>query len=111
VSAFAPICNPVAVPWGEKAFERYLGDERSAWSKFDASLLMRRKPYPGPILVDQGLDDKFLEDQLHPDALEQAARDGGQQLNLRRHTGYDHSYWFIQSFISEHITWHADRLR
>jgi len=111
VSAFSPICNPVAVPWGEKAFERYLGAERSAWSQYDASLLMRRTPYPGPILVDQGLDDKFLEGQLHPDALEQAARDGGQQLNLRRHTGYDHSYWFIQSFISEHIAWHADRLR
>jgi S-formylglutathione hydrolase len=110
VSAFAPICNPLAVPWGEKAFSRYLGADRGAWSRYDASDLMRRQPYPGPILVDQGLDDRFLQEQLQPDALEAAARVSGQELNLRRHPGYDHSYWFIQSFIGDHLTWHARHL-
>jgi S-formylglutathione hydrolase len=110
VSAFAPICNPVAVPWGEKAFGNYLGSERAAWAQYDASLLMRRAPYPGPMLVDQGLDDQFLEAQLHPEALEAAARASGQDLTLRRHAGYDHSYWFIQSFVADHLAWHAERL-
>ena len=71
---------------------------------------MRKKPYPGPILVDQGEADKFLEPQLHPDALERAAQESGQALTLRRHQGYDHSYWFIQSVIEDHLTWHAERL-
>jgi S-formylglutathione hydrolase len=110
VSAFAPIANPVAVPWGEKAFGNYLGPDRSAWNAWDASLLMRAKPYPGDILVDQGLNDQFLEGQLHPDALEAAAEASGQSLMLRRHAGYDHSYWFIQSFIADHMRWHAERL-
>jgi S-formylglutathione hydrolase len=110
LSAFAPICNPVAVPWGEKAFTNYLGADRSSWLAHDASALMRRQPYPGPVLVDQGLEDKFLTLQLRPDALASAARESGQELHLRRHAGYDHSYWFIQSFIGDHIAWHADRL-
>ena len=110
VSAFAPICNPVVVPWGEKAFGNYLGPDRAAWARHDASLLMRERPYPGPILVDQGLDDRFLQSQLHPEALEHAAREGGQDLTLRRHAGYDHSYWFIQSFIGDHLAWHARHL-
>jgi S-formylglutathione hydrolase len=110
VSAFAPIANPVAVPWGEKAFGNYLGPDRSAWSAWDASLLMRAKPYRGDILVDQGLNDQFLEGQLHPEALEAAAKASGQSLTLRRHAGYDHSYWFIQSFIGDHMHWHAERL-
>jgi S-formylglutathione hydrolase len=110
VSAFSPICNPVAVPWGEKAFGRYLGADRTAWARYDASLLMRRQPYPGAILVDQGLDDKFLAAQLHPEALEESARASGQRLTVRRHPGYDHSYWFIQTFIADHIAWHAERL-
>jgi S-formylglutathione hydrolase len=110
VSAFAPICHPAAVPWGEKAFGRYLGPDRDAWSRHDASVLMRERPYPGPMLVDQGLDDRFLQTQLQPDALEGAARDGGQQLTLRRHAGYDHSYWFIQTFIADHLAWHARAL-
>jgi S-formylglutathione hydrolase len=110
VSAFAPICHPAAVPWGEKAFGRFLGPDRDAWSTHDASLLMRRRPYPGPILVDQGLDDRFLQSQLQPEALESAAREGGQALTLRRHPGYDHSYWFIQSFICDHMEWHARHL-
>jgi S-formylglutathione hydrolase len=110
VSAFSPICNPVAVPWGEKALGRFLGPDRTAWAQYDASLLMRRQPYPGAILVDQGVDDKFLAAQLHPEALENAARESGQQLTLRRHAGYDHSYWFIQTFVADHISWHAERL-
>jgi S-formylglutathione hydrolase len=110
VSAFAPISNPVAVPWGEKAFGNYLGPDRSLWKDWDASLLMRATPYPGDILVDQGLNDQFLEKQLHPDALEAAAKASGQSLMLRRHAGYDHSYWFIQSFIADHLRWHAERL-
>ncbi len=110
VSAFAPISNPVAVPWGEKAFGNYLGPDRSAWAAWDASLLMRAKPYPGDILVDQGMADQFLAGQLHPEALEAAAQASGQSLTLRRHAGYDHSYWFIQSFIADHLRWHAERL-
>ena len=109
VSAFAPIANPVAVPWGEKAFTNYLGPDRAAWAAWDASLLMRARPYPGPILVDQGKDDQFLASQLHPEALEAAAQASGQELTLRRQPG-DHSYWFIQSFMGDHIAHHAQQL-
>jgi S-formylglutathione hydrolase len=110
VSAFAPIANPVAVPWGEKAFGNYLGSDRKRWESWDASFLMRAAPYPGAILVDQGMKDSFLESQLHPEALEDAAKASGQALTLRRQEGYDHSYWFIQSFIADHMAWHAERL-
>ncbi|MBV8912662.1 MAG: S-formylglutathione hydrolase [Acetobacteraceae bacterium] len=110
VSAFAPIANPVAVPWGQKAFSRYLGPDTAAWEEWDASLLMRRAPYPGPILVDQGLADQFLEAQLHPEALEDAAAASGQNLLLRRQPGYDHSYWFVQSFAADHVAHHASLL-
>jgi len=109
VSAFAPIANPAAVPWGEKAFTGYLGPDRAAWATWDASLLMRERPYPGPILVDQGRDDQFLTSQLHPEALEQAAAASGQELILRRQPG-DHSYWFIQTFIADHLAHHARQL-
>jgi len=109
VSAFAPIANPVAVPWGEKAFTGYLGPDRAAWAAWDASLLMRARPYPGPILVDQGKDDQFLASQLHPEALETAAAASGQALTLRRQPG-DHSYWFIQTFMADHIAHHARQL-
>lgn len=111
VSAFSPICNPVAVPWGEKAFGNYLGADRSLWQQWDASLLMRDRPYPGTILVDQGLSDQFLTTQLHPEALQAAASASGQSLNLRLHEGYDHSYWFIQTFIADHLAHHAKLLR
>jgi len=110
VSAFAPICNPVAVPWGKKAFGNYLGADTKSWEEWDASLLMRRKPYPDAILVDQGLSDQFLAEQLQPQALEAAAAASGQVLNLRRHEGYDHSYWFIQTFVGDHLAHHASRL-
>ena len=107
VSAFAPIANPMAAPWGEKAFRHYLGADRTEWARWDASMLMRERPYPGPILVDQGNADPFLTTQLHPQALDAAAAQSGQALTLRRHEGYDHSYWFIQTFMADHIAHHA----
>jgi S-formylglutathione hydrolase len=112
LSAFAPIAAPMQCPWGEKAFSRYLGPERSAWKAHDASELMRaaRTPYPQGILVDQGLADKFLAEQLHPDVFEQACAEATQPLTLRRHAGYDHGYYFIASFIEDHLRWHAERL-
>jgi S-formylglutathione hydrolase len=110
VSAFAPISHPASVPWGEKAFSHYLGDDRSRWADWDASALMRRQPYPGPVLVHQGLDDQFLDSQLHPQELEAAAAASGQVLTLERCAGYDHSYWFIQSFVEQHLEHHAREL-
>jgi S-formylglutathione hydrolase len=110
VSAFAPIANPMAVPWGEKAFGRYLGPDRARWEAYDASALLRRAPGDRDILVDQGLADQFLERELHPEALEAAARASGGRVTVRRHAGYDHSYWFIQTFIADHIAWHRERL-
>jgi S-formylglutathione hydrolase len=110
VSALAPIANPVAVPWGQKAFSNYFGPDRARWEEWDASLLMRRRPYPGLILVDQGTADPFLETQLRPEALERAAAASGERLTLRRHEGYDHSYWFIQTVIADHLAWHVREL-
>ncbi len=110
VSALAPICHPVIAPWGIKAFSNYLGPDQSRWQAWDASLLMRKNPYPGEVLVDLGLADKWIADNLLPDALEEAAKASGQKLTFRRHPGYDHAYWFVQSFIPDHIRWHAERL-
>jgi S-formylglutathione hydrolase len=110
VSAFAPICNPAVVPWGEKAFGNYLGADRALWEAWDASCLMRRAAFPGEILVDQGEADAFLHGQLKPEALETAAAASGQRLRLRRHAAYDHSYWFIQTLIAEHLEHHARAL-
>jgi len=108
VSAFAPIAAPASVPWGQKAFSRYLGAEPAAWAAHDAcALLAAGHRLPGTLLVDQGLADPFLETQLRPDRLEQACAEAGQPLLLRRHAGYDHSYWFIQSFIGAHLEHHA----
>ena len=111
VSAFAPIANPSAVPWGIKAFTHYLGADRSTWAEWDASALMRTRPHASEILVDQGEADQFLQRELHPEALETAAQASGQQLRLRRHAGYDHSYWFIQSVVADHLAHHAKLLR
>jgi S-formylglutathione hydrolase len=111
VSAFAPIANPCAVPWGEKAFSHFLGNELSDWQAYDASMLMTQQPHPQEILIDQGLSDAFLESQLHPNTLKSAAEQSGQKLTLRQHTGFDHSYWFIQTFVGEHIVHHARLLR
>lgn len=109
-SAFAPIANPCAVPWGEKAFRNYLGPDRTKWEQWDASILMRKGSHPEEILVDQGDADPFLQRQLKPEALEDAAKVSGQKLTLRRHIGYDHSYWFIQTFVADHLHHHAQRL-
>jgi S-formylglutathione hydrolase len=110
VSAFAPICNPVNVPWGQKAFTHYLGPDRASWAGWDASLLMAQQAHPSKILVDQGVDDAFLERELKPECLEAAAKISGQALQLRRHAGYDHGYYFIQSFMADHLRHHAQAL-
>jgi S-formylglutathione hydrolase len=112
VSAFAPIAAPIHSPWGEKAFSGYLGNDEAAWRSYDASELMARMqaPFPQGILIDQGLADKFLPDQLHPDAFEQACRKAGQPLELRRHPGYDHGYYFISTFVEDHLRFHRERL-
>jgi len=113
VSAFAPICAPTQCPWGHKAFSGYLGEDRKLWDRHDASELMRvqtRAPYPGGILIDQGLADKFLAEQLHPEIFETACAAVGQPLTLRRHADYDHGYYFIASFVDEHLRHHAAQL-
>ena len=101
---------PSAVPWGLKAFPRYLGEDRAAWLAHDACALVAKHPHPGTILVDQGLADRFLEVQLQPERFEDACARAGQKLVLRRQPGYDHGYWFIQSFIADHLRHHAREL-
>ena len=114
VSALAPIAAPMHCPWGEKAFAGYLGADREAWKAHDASELMRRQqraPYPGGILVDQGLADRFLaEGQLLPEAFEAACAAVGQPLTLRRHAGHDHGYYFVSTFVEDHLRFHAGAL-
>lgn len=112
VSAFAPISAPTRVPWGEKAFSGYLGDDREAWKAYDASELVREHPFTDgrSILVDQGLADQFLEEQLLPEALEEACAESGQPLTLNRREGYDHSYYAISTFMEDHIRHHAAAL-
>ncbi len=111
VSAFAPIAAPRQCPWGRKAFSGYLGADESAWLAHDASALMAAQttpPYPGGILIDQGLADKFLlENQLLPEVFEAACAQVGQPLTLRRQPGYDHGYYFIQTFMADHLAHHA----
>lgn len=107
ISAFAPIANPVNCPWGQKAFTNYLGSDRKTWEAYDASILMAQKAHPTHILVDQGEADQFLEAQLHPHKLEEAAKISGQGLVLRRHKNYDHGYYFISSFVADHLRHHA----
>jgi S-formylglutathione hydrolase len=111
LSAFAPICAPMQVPWGVKAFTGYLGENRAAWADYDAcELLAQGRRFPDLVLVDQGMGDKFLEQQLKPELLEAAAKAAGQRLELRMHRSYDHGYFFIQTFMRDHIDWHARRL-
>ncbi len=107
VSAFAPIAAPAQVPWGHKAFGAYLGDNREQWRTYDASELVCEAPFPGTILIDQGLADQFLSEQLRPEVFEQACVAANQPLTLRRHTGYNHSYFFVSSFMEDHIRHHA----
>jgi len=110
LSALAPIAAPSQCPWGQKAFSGYLGNDKAAWSAYDATELVARYPFHGEILIDQGLDDKFLPEQLHPHLFEAAARQVGQRLILRRHPGYDHGYFFIETFIEDHLRHHAAAL-
>ena len=109
-SAFSPISNPANCPWGRKAFTAYLGEEPAAWLAYDASELLRTARQPLPLLVDQGEADEFLAEQLQPQALTDAAHASQHPLTLRMHEGYDHSYYFIASFIDEHLRFHAQHL-
>jgi S-formylglutathione hydrolase len=110
LSAFAPIAAPTRAPWGEKAFSRYLGPDLAAWRDYDASELVQKQKFGRPILIDQGLGDQFLENQLHPHLFEEACGKVGQDLTLRRHEGYDHGYFFIQTFMEDHLRHHATAL-
>lgn len=107
VSALAPIVAPSRVPWGQKAFTGYLGAERAAWRRYDASELVRERQHPTTILIDQGTSDAFLETQLRPALFEEACRETGQALELRMQPGYDHSYFFVATFVEDHLRHHA----
>lgn len=110
VSALAPIASPSRVPWGRKAFSRYLGPEQDTWRRHDAVELIAAGARLPPLRVDQGLQDKFLAEQLEIDRLEQACKAAGQPLALHRHAAYDHGYFFIQTFIEDHLRHHAGQL-
>jgi S-formylglutathione hydrolase len=110
VSAFAPIAAPAQSPWGRKAFAGYLGTDESRWLEYDASALVAERPFHSPILVDQGAADRFLADQLNPDVFADACRRSGQAFELRVHPGYDHGYYFIQTFVADHLARHARAL-
>ena len=114
VSAFAPICSPTRCPWGEKAFTAYLGPDRAAWDRHDAAKLIAVGAARGvydDILIDQGDADSFLTDQLKPELLQAAADAAGQKVTIRIQPGYDHSYFFMTSFIADHVAFHAERLK
>ena len=110
VSALAPIVAPSQVPWGHKALTQYLGADQRAWTAHDACALVATRKFPGTILIDQGEADPYLSTQLKPELFEQACADAGQPLLLRRHAGYDHSYYFVASFIDDHLRHHATAL-
>ena len=110
VSAFAPIVAPNQVPWGIKAFTGYLGADQSKWAAYDATELVKAHRFPGTILIDQGTADKFLERELRPELFREACAQAGQPLDLRIREGYDHSYYFISSFIEDHLRHHARAL-
>jgi S-formylglutathione hydrolase len=111
VSAFAPIVAPGQVPWGQKALTGYLGEDRAAWRKHDAVALIEDGALVPELLVAVGTADNFLEQELRPDLLERACADAGIALTLRRQPGYDHSYYFISTFMADHLRWHWERLR
>lgn len=112
VSAFAPVASSTRSAWGRKVFSNYLGDDTAAWRQYDASELMQQTitPFPQGILIDQGLGDKFLHDQLLPHEFETACKHANQPLTLRRHEGYDHGYYFISTFIEDHLAFHHYQL-
>jgi S-formylglutathione hydrolase len=111
VSAFAPIVSPLNCPWGHKALGGYLGPDQDAWREYDACALITDGARLPDILVDQGTADAFLTEQLKPELLEAACAKAGQKLTLRMQEGYDHSYYFISTFMADHLRWHADRLK
>ena len=110
LSAFAPIAAPMQCPWGVKAFTNYLGQDSAAWRDHDASELVAKRPFEGPILIDQGDADQFLVEQLKPETFKAAADKSGQKLTLRMQKGYDHGYYFIQTFMRDHLKHHALQL-
>lgn len=110
VSAFSPIVAPMQCPWGIKAFTGYLGEDKENWCQYDASELVKQYKYQGNILIDQGTDDKFIQEQLKPELFEQACQEVNQSLTLRYQDGYDHSYYFISSFVEDHIKHHVKEL-
>ncbi|CAM4317102.1 S-formylglutathione hydrolase [Vibrio agarivorans] len=110
ISAFSPIVNPMNCPWGQKAFHHYLGDDRTTWAQYDSVELLKTQSSIPPILIDQGDSDSFLTEQLQPEKLMAAAEQTGHVIELRMQAGYDHSYFFIQSFIEEHLDFHATHL-
>lgn len=110
LSAFAPIAAPTRCPWGHKAFTGYLGPDRAAWAEWDASELIRRRAFGGPILIDQGSADQFLPTQLNPQVFSDACAAAGQPLTLRMQQGYDHGYYFISTFMADHLRHHAAQL-
>ena len=111
VSAFAPIVAPSQVPWGQKALGGYLGDDRAVWRKHDAVALIEDGARVSDLLVDVGTADNFLDKELKPELLQKACADAGIDLRLNLHEGYDHSYYFISTFMAGHLRWHAERLR
>lgn len=111
ISAFSPICHPTQCPWGQKAFANYLGEDKATWRQYDASLLLQERDEVPPILVDQGTADNFLDEQLDTEALIKANKLSGGSAQIRYQEGYDHSYYFIASFIEEHLRFHARNLR
>jgi S-formylglutathione hydrolase len=110
VSAFAPMVAPMQVPWGTHAFGRLLGEDRTRWAEHDATELVKRRRFPGIIRIDQGTVDQFLAVQLRPELFSAACAASGQPFELRMHEGYDHGYWFIQTFVEEHLRHHAAAL-
>jgi S-formylglutathione hydrolase len=110
-SAFAPVSTPMRCPWGEKAFTAYLGSDRESWKPYDTTELVKARPSEAKLLIDQGAADPFLEEQLKPDLLAEACEAAGQHFELRLPPGYDHSYFFIQTFIEDHLRHHATELR
>jgi S-formylglutathione hydrolase len=109
-SAFAPIVSPLHCPWGEKALTGYIGADKTAWREYDACALIEDGARLSDLLVDQGRADNFLDEQLKTHLLEDAVRTAGMQATIRLHDGYDHSYYFISTFMADHIAWHAERL-
>ena len=111
ISAFSPIVSPMNCPWGEKALSGYLGDDRTSWAQYDACELIKNGARPTALLIEQGLGDNFLTEQLKPELIETACEDTGIELSVNRRAGYDHSYYFISTFLTEHIAWHSKKLK